>query len=120
MIEFAEINKSFWVNSEAILSKIISRLPQSQAVSALKFLLSEFSNRIIPLLQKSKMITKVVESKITFEIIDLLYNYVKISHEFNLEISEVENLKCYLDSHMFDKQNAFFRPCVQLRKTIDP
>lgn len=66
------------------------------------------------------MIAKVVESKITFEIIDLLYTYAKISHEFNLEISEVENLKCYLDSQMFDKKDALFRPCVQLRKTIEP
>lgn len=38
----------------------------------MKFLLTEFPNRITPLLLKSKMVDKIVDTKMTFEIIDLL------------------------------------------------
>ena len=78
IVELAELNKYFWANSEAIVNKIISCVPRRQAVQALKFLLSEFSNKIVPLLQKSQLVKKIVDSKMTLEIIDLLYSYVTI------------------------------------------
>ena len=80
----------------------------------MKFLLGEHPSKIAPLLQGSDLVLKVVNSKMTLEIVDLLYSYVTISQTQGLDIREVESLKCCLDRQIFIK-DALLRPCIVLR-----